>query len=86
MAHFLHAGEIDWVTDAEVICGTNARASTLREDGRVYRYLSGRVVSGIASYLDVVTDNICHCGLHQYCSWSMAQSYRTNHSGDLPRS
>jgi len=75
MAHFLHAGEIDWVIDTEVVCGTNARASTLREDGRVHRYLPGQVVSGIASCLDAVTDNIRHCGLHQYCSIERRSSH-----------
>ena len=84
VAHFLHAGKIGCVLDAEVICGTNACTSTLREDGRVYRDLTGQVVSGIASYVDAVTDNICHCGLHPY--GSVKQSCRMNRSGDLPRS
>ena len=84
MAHFLYAGEVDCVLDTEVICSTNACTPTLREDGRVDGYLSGQVVSGVASYLNAVADNICHCSL-QKCG-SVGRSCRVNLSGDLPRS
>jgi len=84
MAHFLHAGEIGWVPDAEVVAGTNARTSALREDGCVDGYLPGQVVSSITGYLNAVADNIRHCGLHR-CD-SVEQSCSKHRSGDLPRS